>query len=135
MPTQADNMLVRVQSEKVLDDQPQQMVQAQGRYNERYGGTKGVPRIQSYGFSSHPPAGSQGVTTTLGGNPDNAMVVGMEHPEHRPKDLGEGEFKQYEKWGGYQHAKEDKWVTKVGSATIEHERGSGIVHINRPGAE
>jgi phage gp45-like len=136
MATQADNMITRVQSIKCYDDKDQQCFEADGRKYERFGGTSGkyaVPRIQGYGFTSHPPKGSQGITTTLGGNPENTMLIGMEHPEHRPKNLAEGEFKQYEMWGGYDYGKQDKWVRKVGTATIECFR-DGKVHINRPGA-
>ena len=104
MPTQADNTIIRVQTEKVHDDQPQQMIEALGRAHERFGGTKGVPRIQEYGYTSHPPKGSQGVTTVLGGNPDNTMLVGLEHPEYRPKNLEEGEFKKYDMWGHFLYA-------------------------------
>ena len=96
---------------KTHDDKEQQRLEAWGRHNERYGGTTGkhaVPRVQSYGFTNHAPKGSQGVTLNLGGNPDNAMMIGMEHPKYRPKNLEEGEFKLYEKWGGYDHAQENE---------------------------
>lgn len=133
MPTQADNTIVRTQFEKVHDDGDQQQIEMLGRKDERYGGSSGkygVPRIQSYGFSSHPPKGSQAITTTLDGNPDKAMVSGGEHPQFRPKNLAEGEFKQYEKWGGYEHGKQDRWIKKVGDAITLHIREGGIIHLN-----
>lgn len=136
MATQMDNMLVRVQSIKTHDDKEQQQLELWGRKNERYGGNTGknaIPRVQSYGFTNHAPNGSQGVNLNLGGNPDNAMCIGIEHPQYRPKNLEEGEFKLYEKWGGYDYAQEPKWIRKVGTATIECFR-DGRVHINRSGA-
>ena len=136
MPGPTDNMIVRVQSIKVYDDQEQQRFEADGRHGERFGGTSGknaVPRVQGYGMTSYPPKGSQGVTLNLNGNPENAMLIGMEHPKYRPKNLKEGEFKLYEKWGGYDHAQDKVWLRKVGSATIECFR-DGKVHINRSGA-
>lgn len=135
MATQMDNMITRVQSIKVYDDKEQQRFEAWGRNKERLGGTSGkygVPRVQDYGFTNHPPQGSQGVTMALGGNPDNAMLIGMEHPEHRPKNLAEGEFKQYEMWGGYEHGKQDRWIKKVGDAVTLHIREGGIIHLNPP---
>ena len=136
MATQMDNMIVRVQSIKTHDDKEQQQLEAWGRQGERLGGNTGknaVPRVQDYGYTNHAPNGSQGVTLNLGGNPDNAMLIGMEHPKFRPKNLEEGEFKLYEKWGGYDHAQQPVWIRKVGGATIECFR-DGKVHLNRSGA-
>jgi phage gp45-like len=136
MATQMDNTIHRNQLAKTHDDKEQQRVEADGRAGERYGGTSGkfaVPRVQSYGFTNHAPVGSQGVNINLGGNNDAAMVIGMEHPKYRPKDLKEGEFKLYEMWGGFDHGTENVWKRKVGKATIECFR-DGKVHINRSGA-
>lgn len=135
MATQMDNMITRVQSIKCYDDKEQQQFEAWGRKHERFGGTTGknaVPRVQGYGFTSHPPTGSQGVTVTLGGNPDNTMLIGMEHPQHRPKNLAEGEFKVYDKWEAYQHGKQDRWIHKVGNAITLHIRDGGHIHLNPP---
>jgi len=113
MATQVDNMLVRVQSIKTYDDKEQQQLEAWGRHNERYGGTTGknaVPRVQHYSLTNHPPNGSQGVTLNLNGNPDNSMMIGMEHPQYRPKNLAEGEFKLYEMWGGYLWGRPGVWI-------------------------
>ena len=63
MATQPDNAIARVQSVTVYDDGEQQKFEAQGRRGERYGGTGGAyatPRVQSYGFTSHPPEGQPG---------------------------------------------------------------------------
>lgn len=148
MATQPDNTNLRTQQIKVHDDQEQQRVEAHGRFGERYGlgAQDAIPRIQDYGLTSHPPNGSQGMITNLDGNPDKAMVHGMEHPKHRPKNLAEGEVKIYEMWEGFQHLTEDEWHwkvgpcemwfkrsgdirIKVGSAIIDMDQG-GTVHIN-----
>jgi phage gp45-like len=100
MTTQGDNSLVRVQSIEADDDGDQQLFQANGRHKERMGGNqkgKGVPRVQSYGMSCNPPKGSFGMTMGSNGNPDQNMIVGMEHPEVRPKGLKEGEVQMYYK--------------------------------------
>ncbi len=36
-----------------------------------------------------------------GGNPDTAMVIGVEHPPSRPKNLVEGEVKLYDDQGQF----------------------------------
>jgi phage gp45-like len=132
MPTQPDQMITRTEIIETYDKDDQQKLQANGRYQERYGGQgpMGVPRVQSYGFTSHVPKGSHAYTMTPTGNPDHAAIIGLEHAQSRPRDLAEGEFKTYEKWGGFDHGKEDKWVRKVGTSTIESFR-DGTVHINR----
>ena len=149
MATQADNMIIRAQAIKTWDDKQQQGLEVYGRHNERFGGVTGenaIPRIQYYPITSHVPNGSQGLVLCLGGNPDVAVVVGMEPPDIRPTDLEEGEFKLYDKWDHYLHGKEDEWYVKVGpceawlkesgqirfkcgSAVIEMSEG-GVVHLN-----
>lgn len=44
----------------------------------------GVPRVQPFGFSANPPAGAEGLLLALSGRSDRAMVLGVEHPAHRP---------------------------------------------------
>lgn len=138
-----------MQSIKVYDDKEQQRLEAHGRSGERYGGTGGTyatPRIQDYGMTSHPPEGSQGVTVS-DGNPDKAMIHGMEHPKYRPKNLEEGEVKVYDRWSHFQYLQEQQWYwkvgpcemwfkesgeikLKVGGAIILMQSDGGVVHLN-----
>jgi len=137
MPTQADNSLVRVQSIKVYDDEGHQKFEANGRNGERFGGTGGkyaTPRVQNYGMTAHPPEGSLGITGNLGGNPTNAMITNMEHPDHRPNNLEEGEVKVYDMWDHYMYLKEDEWYTKVGPCEIWYKDEGGAIKIKVGGA-
>ena len=59
------------------------------------------------------------MTIIPGGNPDNVLSLGGEHPDSRPTGLAEGEWKDYDKWGHFLHAKEDRWQIKVGGCTID----------------
>lgn len=58
----------------------------------------------------------------MGGNLDQPLVVGLEHPEHRPTGLGEGEWKLYTKWGDNPkhnfHAQEKKWIITLDKQKI-----------------
>lgn len=121
-PTPTDNTHVRTKLTKTFDDGVQQKVQADGRSGEKFGGASGqngTPVHQDYGRSVHRPAGTVMLTSVPDGNPDKAMTMGGEHPDHRPKNLAEGEWKDYDKWGHFLHAKEDRWQIKVGSCTID----------------
>lgn len=121
MPTQADNTHVRTRLTKTNDKGKQQLVKATGRHNEAFGGTKeenGVPVLQDYGRSAHRPPGTLMHTVTLDGNPDKAMMGGGEHPDYRPTDLGEGEIKDYDKWGHFGHWKSDGLHFKIGGSDI-----------------
>jgi phage baseplate assembly protein V len=60
---------------------------------------KDVVRVQPYGFTSHPPAGSEGLIASLGGRSDRAMLLGVEHPQHRPAGLGPGSTAIYDQHG------------------------------------
>jgi len=44
-----------------------------------------VHRVQPFGLSSHPPAGSHGIGVALHGQRDLVAVLGLEHPQYRPK--------------------------------------------------
>lgn len=51
----------------------------------------GVERVQQYGFTSHPLAGAQAVFVCVGGNRDHPVVVALDDPRYRIKDLQAGE--------------------------------------------
>lgn len=124
MPNSKDNVVVRTRLDETDDSGKQQMMTFRGRRKEKMGGKQKVMRLQSYGVSEHPPKGSQGVTTIPGGSPSLAMVMGMEHPDHRPKNLAEGEGKIYDMWGGNLYKQEDKWtITKGGSSIVMYDDG------------
>lgn len=60
-----------------------------------------VPRIQNFGFSSNPPAGSEAIVLALGGNRENLIVIACENREVRVKQLESGESVVYTDDGSY----------------------------------
>jgi len=103
-----DNLIVRARLKSTDDSGDHQSIIASGRAREQFGGQQqGVMRVQVFGFSSHAPANSHGLVLMLGGNPDQAVALGMEHPESRPKDLAEGEAIVYNQRGDKLHLQAD----------------------------
>jgi phage gp45-like len=97
-----DNTLVRTKLTKTDDSGKQQTLQLTGRKKEVLGGQKkGIVRVQHYGFTNHAPKGSLGITLIMNGNPDQTLVIGIEHPDHRPTNLKEGEAEMYDDQGQY----------------------------------
>ena len=47
-------------------------------------------RLQHFGASSNPPAGSEGHLLVPGGRYDRAVLLGLEHPDHKPLSLPSG---------------------------------------------
>jgi len=56
-------------------------------------------RIQNYGVSSHPPAGSAAVAIFPGGNRDHPIVIAVEDRNARPRGLKRGEVIVYDDKG------------------------------------
>jgi phage gp45-like len=126
---QVDNTHVRVKQTKTDDSGRQQMVYGTGRKDEQYGGTQtGVPVHQDYGYSAHRPVGSGMLAAIPDGNNDKAMMIPGEHPDYRPKDLAEGEWKKYEMWGGELYAQEHQWYLKKGASEVWF-KDDGTIHL------
>lgn len=60
-----------------------------------------VERFQNFGFTSHAPAGAEGIALSIGGNRDNLVVVALDHRTLRKKGLAAGESAMYDKDGNY----------------------------------
>lgn len=98
-----------------------------------------VERVQNYGFSGMPPAGSTLVAVAVGGSRDHLMVVACEHPDHSP-DLESGEAAMYTQFGqifkmdkdgnvtlkckGLNFDIEDDFVQKVGGNLSQQATGA-----------
>ncbi|TWD54549.1 bacteriophage Mu Gp45 protein [Agrobacterium vitis] len=74
----------------------QHLANLKGFYNEEL---VNVPRIKEFGFSSSPPAGATALIMALNGRADNAMVMGLDHGSHGPRDLGAGHTAIYDAYG------------------------------------
>jgi len=60
-----------------------------------------VPRIQDFGFTSNPPAGSEAIVLALGGNRENLVIIATENRNVRMKNLASGETAIYTDDGTY----------------------------------
>lgn len=89
--------LSRVTLKKTDDSGSQQLVDYDGVADETH---TEVYRAQTHGFSSHAPAGSEGLVLALNAR-DAPIVIGSEHKDHRPKGLREGGSRQYDTAGSY----------------------------------
>ncbi|MDR1276377.1 MAG: phage baseplate assembly protein V [Candidatus Accumulibacter sp.] len=54
-----------------------------------------VERIQEYGFTSVPPAGSEAVVVFQGGNRDHGLIIATDNRTFRLKNLASGEVALY----------------------------------------
>ena len=71
----------------------------------------GVPRIQNYGFSSHPKQGSASVLASKNGERDTSFVIAVEDENSRIKNLKAGEVVVY--------TDSDNYIKMLADGTIE----------------
>lgn len=67
-------------------------------------------RVQQYGITSHPPAGSQVVVLNVGGQRDHPIIIGADNPAGRPTGLAAGEVMLWSGHGHRAHMREDGGV-------------------------
>lgn len=77
-----------------------------------------LERIQNFGFSSRPPAGSEMVCVFVGGNRENGFVVGCDNRDARFKNLAEGESVMFNAGGQFVHLKADGELNKQLASVI-----------------
>lgn len=106
----SDNTVIRGELVETDDSGAQQTLKVLGRDAEQLGEKQKVIHIQGFGLTAHAPKGSLGAVIVIGGNPDQAMVLDLEHPDKRPKNLAEGEAKVYNARGDNLHLKADGTV-------------------------
>ncbi len=103
MPFRADDhssrlAIRRTESVEVDDAGDMQRMTALGYDDETI---KMAHRVQPFGLSTHPPKGSHGLAVLGNGRPDQNVFLGIESPEHRPRNLPEGATKLYDKDGTF----------------------------------
>lgn len=59
---------------------------------------KRILQPQQFGMASRPPAGSVGMQMAMGGDHTTSLLIGAEHPAHRPK-MGAGHTVLYDAYG------------------------------------
>ena len=117
------NALHRVILTKVDDKGDQQLVNYKGLEGEEH---TEVLRIQPFGFSSVPPKDSEALVASLGTR-DMPVVLGAEHPDHRPKDLKDGAFRAYDKSGAYMESDgEGNMMMKNSKGTFKLDKDGNI---------
>lgn len=67
-----------------------------------------VDHIQQFGFTSHPPKGSEAVVLFVGGNRSHGVVIGTDSSTYRLKGLPEGAVALYNQNGDYVKLTSDK---------------------------
>src|SRR5262245_17326305 len=99
------------------------------RCGETLGGDKHRRiRHQPYGYSGHQPDESHATANTVNGSPDISTIEGLEHPDHRPRNLGKGELKEYDMWSHFLHKKSGEWYWKVGNCEMWF-KNDGTIHL------
>lgn len=114
------NVMRRIEVVEVDDSGPIQKMTVMGLADEYFE----MPlRGQAHGITGNPRVGAVGYAMMVGGRPDQCVIMSLEHPDDRKKDLASGETKVYGAPGQEMHADKDgNWVIK--------SSGGGTVHIN-----
>ena len=94
---------------RVADSAASQRVQITVLAGERL---DDVVRVQNFGLSAHPPAGSTALLISIGGSRTHCVVIGADH-ESRPRDLAPGESQHYNTWG------DCVWLRESGETLIQ----------------
>jgi phage baseplate assembly protein V len=71
-----------------------------------------VPRFQEYGFSAHPLPGATAIVVSISGLRDQPIIIALDDPRHRPRDLKQGEVILYDDLGQSIHLTRDGIVVK-----------------------
>lgn len=117
--------LRRARVDRIDDSGAQQIMQKlQGLAGDA---PEDVYRAQSHGFSSHPPAGSEGLFLSLGGRSDRLIGIGFEHEEKRPKDLPEGGTALYDADGKILKFIKDETTLDAGGKPIKITNASTVL--------
>jgi len=116
--TRVANMISRVRLKEINTDGDQQTTILDGVAGEVIGGNHKVAHLQQFGFTSTPPAGSEGLMLCLGGNRDQSIVIGLESPGDKPTGVPGGGTKMYDNGGQYFEMHGGESTIKVGKLTI-----------------
>lgn len=126
-----DYQLIRVRITRTDDGGEYQKVWATGRDGEVLGGQTGLLRAQYFGSSEHVPKDAHGLALVIGGNLDQAVLLGFEHPDHRPTGLAEGDKKIYDAFGQFMHFEDGKCTISAGGCEIVMEGGICTIKAGR----
>lgn len=128
------NVMRRVEVIAVDDSGPIQKVTVMGLADEVFD----LPlRGQGHGLTTVPPVGSIGYVMMAGGRPDQAFLMGLEHPEQRPSGREPGESVMYATPGQKVIMDKDGNTDQTSPGEYRNESGGkqiiksgGIIYVN-----
>lgn len=90
----------------------------------------GLPRIGEFGLASVPPEGSDIAMMNLGGGRNNAVIVGTNHQQSRPRNLQSGETMLYSQDGKYVYLTASGGISVFANGQPVTVTGATTVTIN-----
>jgi phage baseplate assembly protein V len=112
--------------DKGSDKSKQQRIKLSGLKGEEL---DKVVHAQSYGMSSVPPKGSEGVLLTQGGRADRSQVLALEHPDSRPRNRKVGEVTIYDDQAQEIHISRDGIRIKGGKNDLPMQIDIGSARV------
>lgn len=88
--------IFRVEVDKTYDDGGMQFAKGTGYNNDEF---DRQPVVRQHGLASHAPKGSHGIGLEGSGERSQTVLLGLEHPDKRPRDLKEGNTTLYDAAG------------------------------------
>ena len=86
--------------------------------------------MQHFGFTSRPPAESDCIMLSVGGNRDHGIIISSEHRQYRLKGLDDGDSAMYNKKGKYLWSKGDNLEGLVSKIKINNGQNELITVIH-----
>lgn len=90
----------------------------------------GLPRIGEFGLASVPPVGSDIAMVNLGGGRNNAVVVGTNHQQSRPRNLQPGETMLYSQDGKYVYLTASGGISVFANGQPVNITGATTITVN-----
>ncbi len=78
------NLITRLFISSVADDGDRQLLSGESHSGQVL---TDIPRLQQYGFGSHPPAGSEAILAAVAGGEASKMAIIADKPAARPKNM------------------------------------------------
>ena len=108
---------------KVDDSGAQQLLNLHGAFGDK---PRKVWRAQDYGYSSVPPAGSEGLLHALAGHSDRLVYRDGGHQDYRPKDLPVGGTALYDADGKLLKIVKDETTYDAGNKPLTLRNASKV---------
>lgn len=89
-----------------------------------------IERLQSFGFTSHCPAGADVVVLPLGGDSSHCVIISDEHQQYRIQGLAPGEVAVYDQSGSKIVLKQGRLIEI--DCDVLHIKASSQVTIDSP---